>query len=467
MKTRKFFAYLLMPAMALMMYACSEDATGDDPVTGGDDPVELSSEAAITAFEVTSGDEVITGTIYDYDKVVELSYLPEQEAILSSLTATYSISEGATIAPDPASVSDYSSAVSFVVTAEDGTTTATWTVEAVEAVVVNKIDMNWQKTFGDLGTVSNRGINDGAIAFSGTDIVMYDGRVYDLEGTYLGELNFDDCYNSTLVSMTNDDNGVLIATIAVYTSDDGFGSSDAISYGAVMAWKDGWASAPTKIYENSGGDVTRFIHMAGDVNGAAVLTILGPSRGATQMHHVMSVTDGDWDNTAWAGPALNYASNDGCWTQQLAAASADVDGAFFIMDNQSSNAGVQIYTRTGIYGEDTALNGTMIDDGYYEEAEFGGSNQYGNYTYGHIFPFQWYGEDYVCAATSGWAAAYFTIQPADANNNDYLLRTQMFANGTPMVSTAYVFDEANDCGYAVLCSANYEVVLYKLYRETI
>lgn len=463
-----------MAAMLLSFGACSEDKTDPDgpgPGPGPDPEPELSNKALITAFTAKAGDLTINGKIYDMEKKVELVCIPDQLEALKSATAEVTISDKATIAPDPATARDYTAGVEFTVTAEDGKTTKTYTVTAVEGIVELKAEKIWQKTFGEMN-IGIHTVNDSGIAFSGDKFVAFDCTVHDMDGNKVGKLNTTGLPNEILVSMTNDENGILVASVANYNG-NGTTTDDIVS-GAIWAWKNGWDQAPEKLYENKEGNVTRFISIGGDITGDAILTVITPGRGPTAMHHCFVVKNGVWpiagegiwnvDGAGWNAFNTNYVSNDGNWSQQVSACSGDPVGTFIIFDSRSENKGAAIFARTGIAGTDTALNGTLWDDGIVAEADHVGTNQYGNYSNGHVRGFRINNTDYAIVSSTGWGAAYFTIQPADPSK-DYLLRSQMFGNSTPYVSSAYRFNAAESCGEILCMSASFEIIRYKIVQE--
>jgi hypothetical protein len=92
---------------------------------------------AITAFSITSPVSA-TGTIDDALKTITVP-VPYGTAI-TGLSATASFSPGASISPDPATITDYSAGKTYTVTAEDGTTQDyTVTVSAEPGITIGGI----------------------------------------------------------------------------------------------------------------------------------------------------------------------------------------------------------------------------------------------------------------------------------------------------------------------------------------
>ncbi|MCT4637319.1 MAG: DUF5018 domain-containing protein [Bacteroidales bacterium] len=87
-----------------------------------------STEAMITAATVPS----IVGEVAIDNSAKTIKANVTKGTDLTNLAVTYTVSDKATISPDPATVKDYSAPVKFTVTAEDGTTSVEWTVTIVE-----------------------------------------------------------------------------------------------------------------------------------------------------------------------------------------------------------------------------------------------------------------------------------------------------------------------------------------------
>lgn len=102
--------------------------------------VAPSNECNITSFKIDGIDTAISGTT--------IALIVPEDADLTALTPTITVSEGATISPASGVAQNFSSAVSYVVTAEDTTTTKTYTtaIDKIDSVVVKNINMaGWYK----------------------------------------------------------------------------------------------------------------------------------------------------------------------------------------------------------------------------------------------------------------------------------------------------------------------------------
>jgi hypothetical protein len=99
-----------------------------------------STECDITSFTISGIETSISGTT--------ITLIVPEDADLTALTPTITVSEGATISPASGVEQDFSSAVTYTVTAEDTTTTKTYTtaIDKIDSVVVKNINMaGWYK----------------------------------------------------------------------------------------------------------------------------------------------------------------------------------------------------------------------------------------------------------------------------------------------------------------------------------
>lgn len=471
MKTKSLFAFLAAASLAVAFSACKKEAKPEPKP----EPKPLSTEAKLLQFDVTGVNEngktiTIEGALFEKEKVVELSYLPEDLPALKAATKVdYKISEKATIAPDPATLTDFSveNGVKFTVTAEDGKTAVEYTVLAKKAEFNVKTSEVWNKTYGELGIAAHP-YNACGIAFTGRNFATADGSVFDLDGKKIGKLNFtgvptSDQANFLLIDMTNDVNGVLLATVGL-TADGGVPTkSDDIATTKFYVWLDGWDKAPQLIRDQEH-NFAQYISLAGDLRTKALLTYPAPQRGEDQMHHCILYTDKNWGNAAWKGPKTGLKSNDGCWGQQISFTEPDFGSTFFIWDSQGDNLGSAFYARKGVDGQNVPLFGTLWTDKIVEKEKHGGSNQYGNYSVGHARAFKYDGKDYVVASSAGWAASYLTIQPADPEG-DYLLRSKSFEPGETRPCSAYCYDVETGHGIVLYAAQDFFVARYDIAKE--
>ncbi len=110
-------------SILLFVLSLSVSCTKDDDM----DAVINSSEAKITEFKINTVESVITG------QTIAIT-LPNATDV-SNLMAEVTISENATIDPDPTIATDYTNPKTFTVTAQDGVTQSTYTVNVTIATV--------------------------------------------------------------------------------------------------------------------------------------------------------------------------------------------------------------------------------------------------------------------------------------------------------------------------------------------
>lgn len=445
MKWSKFFA-MLIATVAFSLTSCDK-TTQEDP----EEPV-LGTEAAITSFVLVSGDVTIDGFLTGSE--IEIAYRPDQYDYLTNATAEVVISDGATIEPDPSTARDYTvdGGVTFTVTSEDGETSRSYTVVPVEAIAVITAVQSWEKTAGELGLPTYSANNVG-IAFSGSNIVTYDTQVFDLTGTPIGNLNLTGVDGASdtgfqLAALTNDANGVLVATVGLDTNGS-YVASDA-SQTKFYAWMNGYDQAPTLIHTGEA-NFTTYMSVAGDVTSDAVLTFVA-GRSAEQMHHVYQITGGDWDGKVWSSITTQYAGNDGNWGQGLSFVDGDSQGPYIMYDSRGNNEGLRIcyYER----GNETVLCGTL-------DSEYGGTDCYGNYSQGSAKAFSIDGVPYVAVASTGWTATYLTIQPTNTED-DYILPTVTFSGSEVFHSVGVYYDSESGNAYVASLAPGSHIVLYTI-----
>ena len=454
MKSVKFFA-MFVAAAVFALSSCEKTPEGGEQ---GGNETALGTAAELESLTLVSGDISIDG--FFTGKTVEIAYRANQYDALAEATATVKISDGATIEPDPATPRDYTvnGGVTFTVTSEDGNTTNEYTVTLIEAVSVITGELTWDKSVGELGLPTYSYANVG-VAFSGTHIVTYDAQVFDLTGAPVGKLNLtgvegSDAEGFQLAALTNDNNGVLVASVGLDASGAYVPSNPTQT--RFYAWMDGYDSAPTLIQSDSANNFCVYMSVAGDVKGDAVLTFVA-GRGATQMHHVWLVKNGDWENKVWSSVTTQYPGNDGNWGQALSFFDGTNDGAaatspFIVCDSRGSNEGIQVlYMENGI---ETRLMGSL------EEGELAGfGDLYGNYSTGSAKALLIDGVPYVAVASSGWTQVYLTIQPVDPNA-DYIIPTVAYSGAEVFPSVGAYYDTESGNVYVAMLSPNNQIVLY-------
>ena len=135
MKFKSFYAFMASAAMLVLAASCDKESK--EPETEPEKPVEKSKECKLLSFNLQSGDYKVEGFVYDEDHVAEITYMPGDRSFLTNATAEVTLSDKATISPDPAEAKDYTveGGVKYTVTAEDGKTSQVYSVVLREAKI--------------------------------------------------------------------------------------------------------------------------------------------------------------------------------------------------------------------------------------------------------------------------------------------------------------------------------------------
>lgn len=463
MKTLRLMVFAAMTAISVI--ACKKAET---PEPGGNPEKPETLEAKILTFKIK--DYPYEAKVFEEDKYIEIPYGNEDDrALLKTGIAEVTLSDQATVTQDLSKPMDFTQEVKIEVKSGDGKITQTYSVQSKEAQIQDKVVQVWDKNYADLQIAGEPILGNGIVAFSGSNIVLFNKDVFDLEGNKVGTLNMEGSgiINKNILNMTNDTNGILVASVGVNASGSTPANIDDISHSQLWAWVDGWNNPPKILTEADGSYA--YMSITGDVKGASIF-IHRAGVSATQQHHCYVIPDHNWGGE-WGGQLGNcwnffsttYSSMDGNWGQMVSAATADRDGKFFIWDSAQDVGGegkltTMIYARQGMKGADTQLRGTLT-------GEYAGSYGYGNYSEGHVRAFQFNGTDYAAVSSAGWAAAYFTIQTSDPSAK-YLLETTTFSIDAPRPTSAYFVDEKGT-SYIVYVAHPGKVVLYQLTREVI
>ena len=308
--------------------------------------------------------------------------------------------------------------------AEDGVTTTEYELKAVVAEA--GISMVWEKTDIEMGLAN---ASSGVIAFCAKDkFVVASGKVYDLEGAYVGELNKTGI-SGALNTLSNDENGVLVA----------YEQGNPMN---VWAWYDGYDQAPTYLF-NVGADYSQYGSITGDLNTGVVMSWRAAVSGAQTFQTVL-YKKGDAEFSAWAILETKQPGNDGNWGTMASACNYDENKwgnvVFGIWD--SFGGGAKVYTTIGTRNDNEVVAITNDLPG----------NGWGNYTTGSIRGFQWNGLNCIAACTTGWPACYLTIVNADNGEIIYGSETYSYASGShsELPQAAYVYDETKECGYLLM-----------------
>lgn len=504
----------------------SKDApASEDP--SKDVPAEKSKACKIVSLSVAAGDVVINGEIFEEEKFVELTYEPEQAFALSNAVATVEISEKATIAPDPATITDWTQEVKLTVTAEDGTTKAEYSVEPAPRQYTVAIARTTEALAATMGAATHAKFGGNLHAFCAVDKwADAEGHVFNLNLEKVGDLNMTGLDGGVIVSMDNDEKGVLVAAVGYANADytgTPSGSSELAST-RIFAWKDGYDQAPVMLYDNPN-NVAQYLNISGNLAGD--MYAFAYPDGRQGQHHLWTFhegsrpsgaewrffdtrmldnrwgdsCDGDQSKEYFYAAGLNNGLSSGQNVSALEitpgedgkpsggiyvslSASPEWDGT---LDSSAKEwwrlGGDMVFVREGIDGEDIAMPAALFANGLItNELKHGGPHQYGNTDFaGGLKAFNYSGNHYAAIAHVGVQNAYLTIQNIDyyldGVGSQYLLSSVQAVTDAPTnnkPSVAFVFDPATGNGYVLAgyIAGNEEAtpagyVLYTLTREAI
>lgn len=467
----------------------------------------VGTAAKILTFKLVSGETEIEGEIFDADKLVEVQYQPEYADLIKNAKAEYTISAGASVSPDPETITDWSSELKLTVTSEDGNATNEYTIKAIPIEYAVAI----APATGDGKTLVEIGANNDIAYFAGNQIAFCavdkiataDGRVYDLDLNYVGDLNYGEIPSGcALTSMGNDDNGVLIA--AVGYADNTFAGPGVDGDGVITwnytgatrfyAWKDGYDKAPTLLYSNE--SFLSWMNVSGDVNGNMLIT--AKQQGNAGNHHLFHFENGvvngakwQWFNTGLGeidrdrtlpscapSDGMNYLP--ATWRMGQTAGSTvcplgvDKEEALFVYAQaltglaeydaeysadkwgKDGSSGPIVGVRQGYTGNDLLLWGTACTiNGKTPPHRYGGYYGWGNVCLtGNVKAFKYSGNVYAAIAGQDWNEPHVTVVDVTAStegNTVALLATTGVAGGLvcPLSSVAYVYNPATDKGEIV------------------
>lgn len=449
---RKLLLFVSAIAVSFAFFSCNgekepvpEDKS-KDPVNSSDDPAPdtKSNKCDILTFSVLAGETEVKGDVSAPEKKVVLPYYPEDAEAMTSAKAVYTLSDGATISPDPAKEAmDYTKDLKFTITAEDGTTSKEYTVSSREYMVTLSLQKVWSesKTLNQLKVVpSVLEYNTQQFAFVGTDkFVAPDLQVFDLDGNKVGVMNTVGIPSGWVpTSITNDKNGVVLACFA---GGDKVCLDD-VNEGGIYVWIDGYDKAPEELWsisssENNslfpaGGNRDFFeLKVGGEMSGDFLVTTYHfleyqpePGTGSYPEHgmfNFFSGRDGDLDDVFHEVAHTCHDAGDGNVWQALIPVSADRDGLFVVCDS-NPRVGMTFFVQEGVAqpSSDLPLYGTLTAEIVGEEGAEGVQN-YGNYSVGDGAVFRFHGVDYLFAASTHWHGQYMTVQTLDPTDDPHFI----------------------------------------------
>ena len=495
---------LIVSALAFVLASCKgPEITPDDhsgkPDTSADPssdtPAAKSNKCDVVSFTVLAGDAKVVADISPVEKKIVLPYYPEDADAMKSAKAEYTLSEGATISPDPATQAlDYTREVKFTVTAEDGATTKEYTASSREYVVTLKVNRIWDDafTYGQLKvTPYDYDQSEPMVAFAGPDKwVAPDLQVFGLDGNKLGVVDVTGIPSHWYpIGLANDADGVFVACFA-YAADNK-AAIDPYMEGGIFVWKDGYDKPPVKLWELlPGAETPQFpwnpytadgrgcdyheLAVGGRVAGDFIVTTCHyPGWNESPEEGWFNVHIGQGGDIAAAryqvGKTVRTCSDANCW-QQLIPVSGDPEGSFVICDSHPGTMSISV--QEGLTPEfDTQLYGSLTDENNASgEAGAQGAFGYGNYTTGGACVFRFNGKDYVVAATSFWEGEYMTIQTLDETDpQHYLFETAIVAHrAQARPNVAAVYDpETDKVNIIYNVGTSFEFSRYEVSREVL
>ncbi len=443
MKTLKFFTFAIVAGLGLSLAACSDD---DTTPTG--EQIQRGDKCRIESFTLNLGEaETLRGDVYDYDKSIDLGYTTIQLEQMQVATATVKITEGATITPDPTVAADYTKPVEFTVTSADGKTSRTYTTNPVEKVIVTytKIGAMATKTatemgVGDLNNYSKIGVSGDKLVI-GTK--LFDGKTLAAKG----DLNMSGCNGLKIAWMSNDEAGLLVASM---NADGVMGTTPA----SIYCWKNGADQPAELLFESKESAIAGYLSVSGNLTkGAGLITALG-ARTATGPNFCWIYTDGE--RSAYKEIQTGQPSNDGNWTQQISACSGDLSGAWFMRDAVAG--GSNIATWSGWTGEG-AITLTQV-----QGKAPNGPNNWGNYTVGTLRGFMFNNKAYATVCTTGWPCTYISIVDSEGefllDPNEAIVNAPVGTGYIPVA--AYIYNAKDKCGYVYAFVPGIELRSWKL-----
>lgn len=406
-------------------------------------PIEVL--ANIESLVAKAGDYEVEGEVDHAGNTVTISCSPKAYEAMVEATLTVTVTQGATTNIVEGEKYNLQNGVRVIVKAPNGKTHA-YAVSAVQGTA--SFSKVWEKQDASAYPLLPAGKEDSitasVIAFSGTNIVRSDNKVYDLDLNYVGEVNMTGI-SGDVMTITNDFNGVLAEFFYVSAGQADF-----------WAWFDGYDKPATKIWTIDAGSCSFYGSISGDFNTGAVLCSRAAVNAENQKFHtILCNKDGIIEGT-WAFLETNLRGNDGNWGTMASACNYD--------ENKWANVDFVVWDSCQGAGRVYKKEGTRDDTPMVELTNSLNGNGWGNYTTGSVRAFQWEGENYAAVTTSGWPCAYFSVVKVSDGSLVYGSET-LSSYEAPWPGTAYMYDEASECAYIAVGVANAAttgVVLYKL-----
>lgn len=456
-----------------------------------DNPEPKSTECKILTFVVEAGGLEFEGTVYEQESAVVIEALPNQLDLFKNVTkVTYTISEKATISPDPASITDYSTSPTLTVTAEDGKTSKRYIVDVEEAMF--QLVCQYREGQKDPIAVETIGASNDFVKMPGNQVAFVssnliataDGRVYDLDLDYKGDLNREGIAEDLYIgALGNDENGILIAA---YVGGDEI-APGSITTTIYYAYLEGWDKAPVPFYIKEGqGNYANYMNVCGDAKKRMLITAAYSSGDAVHAWYFdydeslgKPQTSGDRWSEFPGGPAGGAASYifGGSAGKSVSPVVPDKNGLLIwsvtrgqlsdvdpnyaehlgdgaeetVHWKKDGGAGPEIALRQGQdgggdsgkswVGEDLKhLRGTVYPDAY-KVLRYGGLWGWGNLASpANIKAFKLDDHLYLAVGNSGWQKCYFTVVDVDNSKDAQDIATAPTDNGTAYMLSTQAYD---------------------------
>ncbi len=152
----------MLVALALASFtftACSDD----------DDPAVLSNDATVSAFAFDGGTVTVTGT--------NINVTVPFNTDVTSVAPTFTLPAGATASPASGVVQDFSSPVTYTVTAADGTV-VTYTVTVTVAGATITVTPVWEETLRNNSSASGEDLPGYFGGNTNRDVAAFGDYVY-------------------------------------------------------------------------------------------------------------------------------------------------------------------------------------------------------------------------------------------------------------------------------------------------
>ena len=240
-----------------------------------------SSKCAISSFVLAN--PLIVGVIDEDAKTISLISVDN----LGMSTADVSISSHATISPDPSVARSYANNVTFTVTAQDGTTKATYTVQKTVPPKINygfrtgSATELWANDFNLKYGITNASGKNFTLAAIGTNLILSDGTQQFYFNSATGEKigNIAGSMSLSGGAITSDKAGnMLLCNVAAKNATFNIYKTSSVT------------EAPTLFISMTytigvGVKMGAKINVQGDINGNAIITVPTWAWAATPAHH--------------------------------------------------------------------------------------------------------------------------------------------------------------------------------------